>query len=97
MKISKEQYNKLPLELQQHFFTGNINPCVKSLRLMSYLITLVSRPGDIVLDPFSGSFTTCIAADRMGRRWIGIEKDLEYVKIGKARLKAETAQTKMKI
>ena len=40
----------------------NSHPTVKPIKLMSYLITLGSREGDIVLDPFCGSGTTCIAA-----------------------------------
>ena len=66
----------------------NIHPTVKPIKLMAYLITLGSRQGDIVLDPFAGSFTTCIAAKLLKRKYIGIEKEAEYVKIGKARLDA---------
>ena len=53
---------------------------------MSYLITLGSRPNDTVLDPFSGSGTTCLAANILGRNAIGIELNPEYAKIAKARL-----------
>lgn len=66
----------------------NIHPTVKPLKLMSYLITLGSRPGDLVLDPFAGSFTTCVAAKQLGRNFIGIEREKEYVEIGKDRLTA---------
>jgi len=44
-----------------------------------------SRPGDIVLDPFFGSGTTGQVAERLGRQWIGIELNPEYVKLAKAR------------
>lgn len=64
----------------------NHHPTVKPLKLMSYLITLGSRPGDIVLDPFAGSGTTCIAAEAIARKWIGIELEKEYVDIANARL-----------
>jgi len=66
----------------------NYHPTVKPLKLMSYLITLGSREGDIILDPFIGSGTTAIAARMMGRRYIGFETDKDYCKIARARLSA---------
>jgi len=53
---------------------------------MSYLITLGSREGDIILDPFIGSGTTAIAAVMTGRHYIGYETDREYVRIANSRL-----------
>lgn len=71
----------------------NNHPTVKPLALMKYLCTLTKTPtGGIVLDPFAGSGTTCIAAKLTGRDYIGIEKEAEYVKIAKARIKAAIAQ-----
>lgn len=64
----------------------NKHPTVKPIKLMSYLITLGSRPGDTILDPFAGSFTTCCAAILLNRKFIGIEKEPEYFEIGKNRL-----------
>jgi len=64
----------------------NNHPTVKPLKLMSYLITLGSRPNDTILDPFSGSGTTCLAANILDRNAIGIELNPEYAKIAKARL-----------
>lgn len=66
--------------------TKNHHPTVKPLKLMSYLITLFSREGDIVLDPFVGSGTTCVAAKKLKREYIGIEREAEYVGIAEARL-----------
>jgi len=57
------------------------------LTLMSYLITMGSRKGDVVLDPFCGSGTTCIAAHKLQRRSIGIELNPEYFRIAQARLR----------
>ncbi len=68
--------------------TKNCHPTVKPLKLMSYLLTLFSRPGDTVLDPFVGSGTTCVAATMLGRASIGIEREAAYVEIAKARLEA---------
>lgn len=67
----------------------NHHPTVKPLKLMSYLITLFSREGDTILDPFVGSGTTCLAAKNLKRKYIGIEREQEYVEIAKARLDAE--------
>lgn len=64
----------------------NHHPTVKPLKLMSYLITLFSRPGDTVLDPFVGSGTTVIAAKQLNRIGIGIEREAEYAEIALARL-----------
>ncbi len=67
---------------------GNFHPTVKPIKLMSYLVTLGSRPNDVVLDPFVGSGTTCIAAKMLNRNYIGIEKEKEYYQIAVKRLKA---------
>jgi len=66
----------------------NFHPTVKPLKLMSYLITLGSREGDTVLEPFAGSGTTCLAAKNLNRQYIGIEREKQYVDIARARLKA---------
>jgi len=65
----------------------NNHPTVKPIELMSYLITLGSREGDVVVDPFVGSGTTCIAAKLLNRKYIGIEKEEDYAIIAKARIK----------
>ena len=66
--------------------TKNNHPTVKPLKLMSYLITLGSREGDTVLDPFMGSGTTGIAALELDRSFIGIEIDEEYFNISQDRI-----------
>lgn len=80
---SGERLDGAPSSVQQNF-----HPTVKPLTLMSYLITLGSRPGDVVLDPFLGSGTTAIAAKQLGRQFIGIEREKEYIEIAEARLSA---------
>jgi site-specific DNA-methyltransferase (adenine-specific) len=67
--------------------TKNNHPTVKPIELMSYLITLGSRDNDVVVDPFVGSGTTCIAAKLLNRQYIGIEKEKDYAIIAKARIK----------
>ena len=55
-----------------------IHPTEKPVRLLERLISLVSDKGDIILDPFCGSGSTCEAAKNIGRHFIGIEIDSEY-------------------
>lgn len=66
----------------------NKHPTVKSTKLMSYLIRLVTPPGGTVLDPFMGSGTTGVAAVEEGMRFVGIERDEEYYSTAKERLGA---------
>ena len=48
-------------------------PTQKPLALYKRIIEASSNPGDIVLDPFAGCATTCVAAEQLGRQWIGID------------------------
>ena len=63
----------------------NYHPTCKPLKLMSYLITLGSREGDMVLDPFVGSGTTCLAAKMLNRKSLGFEIDEGYCEIAAKR------------
>ena len=73
----------------------NIHPTVKPIKLMSYLISLATREGDVVLDPFIGSGTTAIASILLNRKFIGFEKEKEYCDIANARLKEYMKQTNL--
>jgi site-specific DNA-methyltransferase (adenine-specific) len=66
--------------------TKNNHPTVKPIKLMSYLITMFSREGDIIVDPFAGSGTTLLSAQMLNRKFIGMELYEEYCEIGKCRL-----------
>jgi DNA modification methylase len=57
---------------------------------MEYLVTLASREGYVVLDPFMGSGTTGIACANLGRKFIGIEQDETYFKIAQQRIPNQT-------
>ena len=59
----------------------------KPLKLMELLVSLVTTEGQIVLDPFVGSGTVCVAAKKLNRHFIGIEADVNYVNIANERLK----------
>jgi len=64
----------------------NGHPTVKSIALMSWLITLGSRPGDVIIDPFCGSGSTLLAAEMLDRRWIGCEMEQASHDIARARI-----------
>jgi site-specific DNA-methyltransferase (adenine-specific) len=67
---------------------ANIHPTVKPTDLMRYLCRLVTPPGGVVLDPFTGSGSTGKAAMLEGFRFVGIEREAEYVEIARARIAA---------
>jgi DNA modification methylase len=66
----------------------NHHPTVKPTALMRYLCRLVTPPGGVVLDPFTGSGSTGKGAVLEGFRFIGIEREAEYVEIARARIAA---------
>ena len=70
----------------------NFHPTVKPIKLMSYLITLGSRKGDLILDPFMGSGTTAISSRLLNRHFLGFEINQEYINIAEARLSAYPKQ-----
>jgi len=61
------------------------HPTQKPLGLLSRIVLASTKQGDWILDPFAGSSTTGIASALLGRRFLGIEKEEEFVKISKAR------------
>ncbi len=67
------------------------HPTQKPEALLERIILASSNPGDTVLDPFSGTFTTSFVAKKLGRQSIGIEIDEDYMKIGLRRLQIMTA------
>ena len=76
-------------------FLGSINhkdnklyghPTVKPLELVEKLIRNSSSEGEIVLDTFCGSGTTCVACERLNRNYIGIEISPEYCELSEKRI-----------
>ena len=65
-------------------------PTQKPLALLAYLIKASSCEGDWILDPFCGSGTSCVAAERLGRQWIGIDVAVQARPLIEERLKRET-------
>lgn len=62
------------------------HPTQKPEYLLERIILASTKEGDYILDPFVGSGTTGVVAKRLGRRFIGIEAEKEYLKIAKKRL-----------
>ena len=65
-------------------------PTQKPLALLKRIILASSNEGDIVLDPFCGCATTCVAAQQLGRKWIGIDIEKKAVKVLVQRLSNDT-------
>lgn len=81
---------KLPSNVMEH-------PNQKPVPLMEHLICAVTRPGEVVLDPFMGSGTTGLAAVNCDREYIGMEIDDKYYELAKQRITAASNQTRMKL
>lgn len=61
-------------------------PTQKPIALIERIIKASSNEGDIVLDPFCGGGTTCIAAEQLGRRWIGIDQSAAAIRVTEGRI-----------
>ena len=73
--------NKRPEELKY-----GKHPTQKPIKILTRMIRLSSRSGDIMLTPFSGAGSECVAAKMTGRHYIGFETEAEYCKISEERL-----------
>jgi len=76
------------------------HPTQKPEALLYRILLACTKPGDVVLDPFFGTGTTGAVAKRLGRRWIGIEREGKYVEVARRRIAAslpldESAMTVM--
>ena len=71
-----------------NYQSGNNHPTVKPVALMRYLIKLVTPENSVVLDPYSGSGSTGMAAVELGHQFIGCELDPDYVAIAERRIQA---------
>lgn len=87
---AKIQNRSQPDVFREKWMAGNMgksgHPAEKPLKLLKEIVNLVTKEGDTVLDPFTGSGTTGIAAIQNGRNFIGIEANDKYHKIALDRL-----------
>ena len=72
-------------------------PTQKPLPLLERIISASSNPGDVILDPFAGCNTACIAAEKLGRQWIGIDISPLAINLMKSRMKKELGHKSPKV
>ena len=65
------------------------------MKIISQQVLASTDREDTILDPFFGSGTALVSAERLGRKWIGIELEPKYCAIAQARIDAERRQIKM--
>lgn len=74
-------------DVQPWEYTGNrAHPTEKAVSILSPLVKTFSKPGDLVLDPFSGTGSTAVAAALNGRSYLGVELEKKYCTLAKRRL-----------
>lgn len=84
--IAKYGYEEAVKRLNENAKNQNHHPTVKPIKLMEYLCRLITPPCGTILDPFCGSGSTGVAAVRLGFKFIGIEREKEYVEIAERRI-----------
>ena len=94
--ISDEKFPTSIISIpKQHINGKSYHPTEKPVKLIAYLIRTYTNEGDVVLDNCMGSGTTCVAAIREKRKYIGIEKEPKYFAIAQERVKQEMLQPKL--
>ena len=83
---STERYPRSVLKISSDKQTSNFHPTQKPVALMEYFIKTYTNEGETVLDNCMGSGTTGVACKNLGRKFIGIEKNLDYFEIAKNRI-----------
>jgi site-specific DNA-methyltransferase (adenine-specific) len=79
----------------RHNVRRDEHPCQLPIPLLERIVLMSTDPGDIVLDPFLGTGTTAISAKALGRHFVGIDIDHEYVKLARNKLKMVCETTYM--
>lgn len=91
-RLKNGSNGRTPYDVFQFNLVKNVSkdktphPCQIPVPLLKIFIKASSNEGDIVLDPFAGSFSTCVASKELNRNSIGIDINPKYVEIGKQRL-----------
>ena len=71
---------EIPTEpLKRRHGSDDDHPAMMPMSLARRCVAITSRPGDVVLDPYAGAGTTLLAAEELGRRWVGIELNTSFV------------------
>ena len=97
--MDKKEFMELVFGQWKYFAdTKSLTKATFSMDIPTRAIKILSYKNDIVLDPFNGSGTSCVAAEILDRRWIGIELSPDYCEISRKRIQAfvdEKKQTKL--
>lgn len=98
---------KGPVRLFRHMWNGmlkaseqkepRIHPTQKPVALFEWIIRNYCDPDEIIVDPFAGGGSCLIAAERLGRKWVGVEIMPGYAKIAEERIARERAQLKLAV
>jgi site-specific DNA-methyltransferase (adenine-specific) len=86
IKIYGNSIRKDVIESNVETIKGNIHPAVYPEFIIQELLKLLTKEGDVVLDPFLGSWTTAVVAQRLNRNYIGIEIHPDYVAYAENRI-----------
>ena len=84
--------NLLAIPADERGAVGRVHPTQKPVALMEYLVKTYTNEGDVVLDNTMGSGTTGVACAKLGRQFIGIEREREYFDIARERIARAQAQ-----
>lgn len=94
IRINGKKLKKDIIESPVEFTQGNHHPAVYPKYIIQELINTLTKEGNIVLDPFCGSGTTCVVAKKLNRKYIGIEINPDYTFLSKQRIEKETSNQK---
>lgn len=87
-KIPEDWWSDIPILTNQAERTGY--PTQKPIKLLERIVKASSSENDVVLDPFCGCATTCVAAERLNRQWIGVDISVKAYELVKQRLEQES-------
>lgn len=93
-EFSKNSFDVWKITYPQSNFKKDpkLHPAQKPIKVMERIILASSNEDELILDPFVGSGTSCVASKKLGRGWIGIDINPEYVEMAKKRLMRECNQ-----
>jgi site-specific DNA-methyltransferase (adenine-specific) len=95
IKITGQRMKKDIIESPVEMTKDNLQPAVYPSYIVQELVKLLSKEGDLILDPFCGSGTTCVVAQTLGRDYLGIEINPEYAALANNRLRESNHQLEL--
>ena len=95
IKITGQRMKKDIIESPVEITKDNLHPAVYPAYIVQELVKLLSKEGDLILDPFCGSGTTCVVAKALRRSYLGIEINPAYAALAITRLEANNHQVEL--